>query len=151
MNENCSFVLITASGGSAAWNLTNVGGTLFFSANDGSNGPALWKTDGTVAGTVLIIPNIVTANAPGMYAVLNNKLYLQVNESSTGSELWVTDGTTAGTHIVKNLSADVGGGVTGSGSSQNMTVYNNKLYFSGRDDTHGVEFFVTDGTDVGTQ
>ena len=34
--------------------LTNVDGTLFFSANDGVNGYALWKSDGTEAGTVLV-------------------------------------------------------------------------------------------------
>src|SRR5205807_5582603 len=35
-------------------NLTAVGGTLFFSANDGTNGKELWKSDGTAAGTVLV-------------------------------------------------------------------------------------------------
>ena len=35
-------------------NLTNVGGTLFFTANDGVNGTELWKSDGTAAGTVMV-------------------------------------------------------------------------------------------------
>jgi ELWxxDGT repeat protein len=34
--------------------LTNVGGTLFFVANDGGTGPELWKSDGTAAGTVRV-------------------------------------------------------------------------------------------------
>ena len=34
--------------------LTNVGGTLFFSANDGTHGDELWKSDGTEAGTVMV-------------------------------------------------------------------------------------------------
>jgi ELWxxDGT repeat protein len=34
--------------------LTNVNGTLFFVANDGTNGYELWKSDGTSSGTVLV-------------------------------------------------------------------------------------------------
>ena len=31
-----------------------MGGTLFFTANDGIHGLELWKSDGTAAGTVLV-------------------------------------------------------------------------------------------------
>ena len=34
--------------------LTDVGGTLFFTADDGTHGRELWKSDGTKAGTVLV-------------------------------------------------------------------------------------------------
>ena len=34
--------------------LTEVAGTLFFSANDGVNGRELWKSDGTEVGTMLV-------------------------------------------------------------------------------------------------
>ena len=34
--------------------LTDVNGTLFFRADDGTNGSELWKSDGTLAGTVLV-------------------------------------------------------------------------------------------------
>jgi ELWxxDGT repeat protein len=40
--------------GSNPQNLTNVNGTLYFTANDGAHGVGLWKSDGTAAGTVLI-------------------------------------------------------------------------------------------------
>ena len=33
---------------------TAVGGTLYFAANDGTDGDELWKTDGTTAGTALV-------------------------------------------------------------------------------------------------
>ena len=34
--------------------LTNVGGTLFFTADNGVNGVELWESDGTTDGTVLV-------------------------------------------------------------------------------------------------
>ncbi len=34
--------------------LTNVNGTLFFTASDGFQGTELWKSDGTVSGTVMV-------------------------------------------------------------------------------------------------
>ena len=41
-------------GESGPSNLTSVGGTLFFTADDGTHGSELWKSDGTTAGTVLV-------------------------------------------------------------------------------------------------
>src|SRR5262249_31643835 len=49
---------------SSPTNLTNVNGTLFFTAND-SNGTELWKSDGTQAGTVLV--KDIMAGSRGAY------------------------------------------------------------------------------------
>ena len=43
-----------AAYGSSPSNLTDVNGTLFFAADDGTHGDELWKSDGTAAGTVLV-------------------------------------------------------------------------------------------------
>ena len=46
--------ILGGSSGSFPSYLTNVNGTLFFGANDGSHGNELWKSDGTAAGTVMV-------------------------------------------------------------------------------------------------
>src|SRR5438876_992683 len=67
----------TAAGGSSyPQNLTDVNGTLFFSANDGVNGTELWKSDGTDAGTVMVkdINPGAGSSSPGAMANLNGTL-----------------------------------------------------------------------------
>ncbi|MEP7109245.1 MAG: ELWxxDGT repeat protein [Ferruginibacter sp.] len=124
---------------------------IYFRSDNGTGaGYGLWKSDGTLAGTLLVKPDITPGTAGGNYAVLNNKLYFSAFDYLNGSELWVSDGTEPGTHMVKNLKAD-GVGILGSGSPENLTVYNSKIYFEASDDAHGDELFVTDGTAAGTQ
>ena len=45
---------LNPDGGSYPNALLNIDGTLYFRADDGSNGIELWKTDGTADGTVLV-------------------------------------------------------------------------------------------------
>ena len=52
--------------GSYPDDLTAVGGTLFFAADDGATGRELWKSDGTAAGTVLV-KNISPSTDTGYY------------------------------------------------------------------------------------
>jgi len=45
---------INPGGDSYPQYLTNVNGTLFFTADDGIHGWELWKSDGTTAGTLMV-------------------------------------------------------------------------------------------------
>lgn len=49
--------------GSGTRNLTAVGNTLFFCANDGRSGTELWRSDGTTEGTQLV-RDILTPSGP---------------------------------------------------------------------------------------
>ena len=134
--------------------LTNVNGTLFFSACDSeidSNNRnfELWKTDGTAAGTVKVkeIRN-GTYNYGSFPASLTNAngiLYFAANDGIHGIELWKSDGTESGTVHIKDLNA----GVSSSEPGQ-YTYTNGNVYFVANDGIIGQELFKTDGTAAGT-
>jgi ELWxxDGT repeat protein len=80
-------------------NLTAVNGTLFFSAQDDIHGRALWKSDGTAAGTALVKdfhPAIPDANPEDLTNV-NGTLFFVL---SRYAQLWKSDGTPEGTVLV---------------------------------------------------
>src|SRR5262249_1726154 len=76
-------------------NLTNVNGTLFF-----TSGNALWKSDGTAAGTTLV--SSLLSNTSNLTNV-NGTLFFTAGDplwGDDGVELWKSDGTTSGTVMV---------------------------------------------------
>src|SRR5205807_1291636 len=78
--------------------LTNVNGTLFFTANDGQRGNELWKTTPATNATTLVkdvTPGINGTTFSNLTAA-NGALYFVAADSATGSELWRSDGTAAG-------------------------------------------------------
>jgi ELWxxDGT repeat protein len=102
----------------------------------GGNGQfKIWATDGTSAGTNVLVDSVTNYNYPIFVGQLNNRVYF-----TQGSDLWATDGTVSGTGLVKSgLNAQYGG-----------AVFNNKMYFSANDGVSGYELWATDGTSVGT-
>lgn len=134
--------LNAGSASSAPSQFTLYNGKMYFTATGG-----IWETDGTVAGTKLAT---ITATGSSFSNVniaqlFNNKIYftaIQHNTSTTTTGLWETDGTVAGTKFIKNVSID----------KDNIIIFNNKMYFSGRDSiTLGYELYTSDGTANGTQ
>lgn len=130
-------------------------GKLFFTATTAAAGTELWVTDGTTAGTKMVLdidPGGTSAfdnsnHLPG-FVDYNGKLYFSAFSASTGYELWVSDGTAAGTKIVKDLYPGAYGNVW-----YQKAVYNGKLYFSADESSvsnAGQELYVTDGTAAGT-
>ena len=90
--------------GSNPENLTDVNGTLFFTANDGVNGRALWKSDGTAEGTQLVadIDESTSSNlSVSNFTAIGDTLYFVQNAGFNNSLLWQSDGTAEGTFIVE--------------------------------------------------
>ena len=134
-------------GSSTPKNLTNINGTLFFTADEISNGRELWKSDGTEAGTVLIkdINPGSASSDPNKLTDVNGTAYFTASDGINGNELWKSDGTLEGTTLVKDI-------IPGSESSNadNLTNVNGTLFFTANDGTNGTELWKSDGTESGT-
>lgn len=128
--------------------LTDVGGTLYFAATNATGG-ALYRTDGTDAGTVLLRQGTIAGGAAGDRKQLldvNGIVYFIGSDASHGQELWRCDGTPGGTTMVKDIYPGAGGGLAGS----SLVAIGNTVFFSAGDDTHGYELWKSDGTELGT-
>ena len=71
------------------FDLVTVGNTLYFTANNGSQGYELWKSDGTQAGTVLVkdIHPGSANSVPGNKINVNGTLFFNANDGSNGTNL----------------------------------------------------------------
>jgi ELWxxDGT repeat protein len=123
--------------------LVACGDYLYFCGESKATGKELWRTDGTEAGTQLVVEAAPGENQgvnPRYYACDGSTLYF------AGSRLWKSDGTALGTVMVKDLSP----GLTAY-SPQGLTAASNgKVYFQGDDGILGTEPWVSDGTPEGT-
>lgn len=75
------------------------GSLVYFTANNGTHGSELWRTDGTAQGTIMVVdlePG-ASGSLPSELVVGPGALYFRAFTAAHGSELWKTDGTAAGT------------------------------------------------------
>lgn len=101
---------------------------------------ALWKSDGTEAGTVLVSDSTsFISRGP----VIGDTLFFVAKDAAHGAELWKSDA--QGTALVKDINA-------GSSSSNpaNIVAIGAQIYFAADDGVHGIEPWRSDGTSEGT-
>ncbi len=129
--------------------LTAVNDQLFFTVNEGrtANAEELWVSDGTAAGTQLLLdidrePFFPSFDNPGISSPANltaagDLLFFTVPSTSKGTELWVSDGTTEGTQIFQdiNLGSD-------SSDPSDLRVVGDQLFFTADNGTTGRELWV---------
>ena len=118
-------------------------GRLLFRGTDGRRGQELWTSDGTPQGTRMIrdICRGRCDSSPYSLLPLNGDLLFLAN-GPRGLEFWKTNGTAAGTvPVTGNVPPD---------AAFNRIALPGKVLFSRRDDVHGEEPWVTDGTAAGS-
>ncbi|KIX21896.1 hypothetical protein SY27_04220 [Flavobacterium sp. 316] len=150
--------------GSSPNNLFVYDGYLFFSADDGTNGRELWRTDGTAVGTTMvadIFPNTLNpsfgkGSNPDYFIEFNNELYFAARgydvglNQITGNELYKYSNTNGWDRIKDIYPGNLNSGI---GSNNPFFMLNNELYLAAQDGTAGAnqfEIWKTDGTENGT-
>jgi ELWxxDGT repeat protein len=135
------------SGSSFPNNFIAIDHLVYFTANDGTHGQELWKSDGTEDGTVMLKDVNPGINGSGInnFVVMNDNLYFSADDGVHGEELWKSDGTEDGTVMVKDI-------YPGEGSYINsLTAVNGVLYFTpDKTPESGVQLWKSDGTEAGT-
>ncbi len=123
-----------------------LGSTAFFSADDGSNGRELWKSDGS-SGSTALVKDIQPGGGsawPKYLAAMGSEIFFSANDGGNGYQLWKSDGTALGTVMLSN-------GFLPSGANPALlTTAGATLFFQATDGTNGQELWKTDGTPAGT-
>lgn len=123
--------------------LVSVGVETFFTARTATGTTALWKTDGTSAGTSLVKDFGDTVRQPRSLTNVAGTVFFN-NYDENGYELWKSDGTAAGTVRV----ADIAEGQAGS-YPQELTAVGSTLFFRAFG-INGSELWKSNGTAAGT-
>lgn len=94
--------------GSAPHDLVSIANVTYFSADNGSNGAELWRSDGTAQGTRMvadIVPGFAGSDPRFMVAMGDVVYFAASNGTSTNarSTVWRSDGTPQGTRQLADL------------------------------------------------
>ncbi|MCP4191097.1 MAG: tandem-95 repeat protein [Planctomycetaceae bacterium] len=136
--------------------LTNVDGTLFFTAVD-ENGEELWMSDGTEAGTVMI-EDLFTGSFTDEYGTypyssyprnltdVNGTLFFTGVNPNTGEELFRYNRALETVEVVRDIVPGAESGLF----QPELTSSNGTLIFTADNGNDGVEIWKSDGSEAGT-
>jgi ELWxxDGT repeat protein len=121
--------------------------TLYFVANDDTQGRELWQSDGTVTGTSLVAdinPGSGDSN-PQYFTMLGDIMYFTAYDATTGSEIWTYDTNSPASTSNPAQLADLYPGVN-SPSIYDFTEFQGSLYFAADDSVYGKELWKANPT-----
>ena len=117
----------------------------------------LWRSDGTIAGTILLksfditttsqilpLSNFTSTTSQKIINVVGDNIYFAGYDVVNGNEFWKSDGTAAGTVLVKNINPGSGGSFPNA-----FCVVGSKIIFTANDGLSS-DLWQTDGTEAGT-
>jgi len=148
--DEASTVKLTTNLLNAPDRLYGTATSLYFRGrNDGIEGRELWKSDGLISGTEMVIdltPGGGQNSNVNHFQEFNNKIYFAAittlqGSPNTGIELFLSDGTSAGTELVVDINAG-----TAHGDPSNLFAFNNKLFFTAQSPDYGREMFSVNTT-----
>jgi len=121
--------------------LTDVDGTLFFTAENPEHGRLLWVSDGTEEGTHCVTDNSVYSlnDYPVKLYNFNGRLMFWMNDGIHGMELWSTNGDEDSTYMVTDLYEGPEGSIYD--WTTVMAHIDDTLFFTARDSLHGNELW----------
>jgi ELWxxDGT repeat protein len=117
---------------------------IYFSATDGDYNYEMWSTDGTTLGTTQVKDiHPSDGSYPRYFCSYNNNLLFAANNGIFGYQLWKTD--------ISGMTDTVCIHSDGIGSPEQLTVFNNKVYYYSVPPGMLGALCVTDGTLQGTR
>jgi ELWxxDGT repeat protein len=132
--------------------IVRAGNYAYFSAQTANHATELWKTDGTNAGTSVLIRTGRVSNTtwgidPSSFAAVGSELYFLVSNGHT-SQLWKTNGTKSGTVFVHAVL--IGPGPDYHFNTPWLFGVGNLLYFEAYSAGRGKELWESNGSFKGT-
>jgi len=146
---------INPTGSSSPQSLTNVNGTLYFTAADGSSGFEPWRSNGGALGpggterVADINPtgsSFPAPDGPGGYVELNGTIFFRADDGAHDDELWKSTPAPLGTGGAQ-LVADIN--PSSDSFPGELTPFSGGLYFRADDGTNGFELWRTNGGPLG--
>jgi ELWxxDGT repeat protein len=113
----------------------------FFIANDGVKN-SLWRTDGTINGTIEVIPSVTNGISDESYSITDseNLWFINYQGNNAAQQLYKSNGTVEGSSLlISNLSF-----------AQNLSIYKGMLWFQSRDigSNANAELWKSDGVNT---